>query len=47
MGTMELSIPMILTLLQSEYPNSFVGMDSRTMALKLRLWQKEFENDDE
>ena len=46
MGTMELSIPMILTLLQSEYPKSFVGMDSRTMALKLRLWQKEFENDD-
>ncbi len=46
MATIEITIPMILTLLQSEYPNSFANMDERTMALKLRLWEKEFEADD-
>lgn len=43
---MELSIEMILTLLQSEYPHSFASMDSRTMALKRDLWKAEFRNDD-
>ena len=42
----EITIPMILTLLQSEYPNSFANMDERTMALKKSLWEKEFEADD-
>lgn len=43
---MDLSIEMILTLLQSEYPLSFSKMDERTMRLKLKLWQAEFQNDD-
>lgn len=42
---MELSIQKILTLLQAEYPNSFANMDARTMALKVELWKREFEND--
>ena len=42
----ELTIPMIMTLLQSEYPNSFVNMDKRTMQLKMNLWEKEFAADD-
>ena len=46
MGQAELTIPMILTLLQSEYPNSFANMDTRTMALKRNLWETEFRNDD-
>lgn len=46
MGHIELSIPTILTLLQSEYPNSFVNMDTRMMKLKTKLWEKEFEADD-
>lgn len=36
----------ILTLLQTEYPQSFTKMDSRMMTAKLKLWAKEFENDD-
>lgn len=42
----ELTLPMIMTLLQSEYPNSFVNMDKRTMQLKRNLWEKEFAADD-
>ena len=42
----ELTIRMIMTLLQSEYPNSFVNMDKRTMQLKMNLWEKEFAADD-
>jgi hypothetical protein len=42
----DLSIKQILTLLQSEYPNSFVNQDARTMKLKEKLWIKEFENTD-
>ncbi len=42
----ELTIRMLMTLLQSEYPNSFVNMDKRTMQLKMNLWEKEFEADD-
>lgn len=41
-----LSIRMILTLLQTEYPNSFAGMDDRTMVLKVELWEQEFRQDD-
>ena len=37
---------MILTLLQTEYPQSFARIDERMMRLKLQLWAKEFENDD-
>jgi hypothetical protein len=36
----------ILTLLQSEYPQSFAKMDERMMALKQRLWFSEFQYDD-
>ena len=43
---MDLSIEMILTLLQSEYPHSFANMDNRTMTLKRDLWKAEFRNDD-
>ncbi len=43
---MEISIEMILTLLQSEYPGSFSKMDERTMRMKLKLWQTEFAEDD-
>ena len=35
----------LLTLIQAEYPQSFVKMDDRQMALKLELWAKEFENE--
>lgn len=42
----ELTIRMIMTLLQSEYQNSFVNMDKRTMQLKMNLWEKEFAADD-
>ena len=42
----DMSIAKILTLLQSEYPNSFSNMDGRMMALKKRLWESEFQNDD-
>ena len=37
----------LLTLIQAEYPNSFSRLDDRQMALKLELWVKEFEEDDE
>lgn len=40
------TIATILTLLQSEYPNSFANMDVRTMAMKRKLWEAEFANDD-
>lgn len=46
MSEIKPTIPMILTLLQSEYPNSFGNMDNRTMKLKLQLWETEFEHDD-
>lgn len=36
----------ILTLLQTEYPQSFAKMDGRMMQMKLRLWASEFEADD-
>lgn len=36
----------ILTLLQTEYPQSFAKMDDRAMAMKLRLWASEFQHDD-
>ena len=36
----------ILTLLQTEYPQSFAKMDDRQMAMKLRLWASEFQYDD-
>lgn len=39
---MDLTIRQILTLLQSEYPQSFSAMDARTMALKVELWEREF-----
>lgn len=42
---MDMTIRQILTLLQSEYPQSFSSMDSRTMALKVELWEREFSAD--
>ena len=42
----ELTVKMLLTLLQSEYPGSFVNLDDRLMKLKTELWEKEFANDD-
>jgi hypothetical protein len=42
----QLSVKMLITLLQSEYPNSFVNMDERLLKLKIELWEKEFANDD-
>ncbi len=36
----------ILTLLQTEYPQSFSKMDERAMAMKLKLWAAEFQYDD-
>lgn len=36
----------ILTMLQTEYPQSFAKMDSRMMSMKLRLWASEFQYDD-
>ena len=42
----EITIGKILTLIQSEYPNSFSNMDARTMALKKQLWTSEFQNED-
>lgn len=36
----------ILTLLQTEYPQSFSKMDDRQMAMKLKLWASEFQYDD-
>ena len=36
----------ILTLLQTEYPQSFAKMDDRAMAMKLKLWASEFQHDD-
>lgn len=39
---MDMNIKEILTLLQSEYPQSFSNMDARTMALKAELWEREF-----
>ena len=39
-------VRMLLTLIQAEYPQSFVRLDERQMALKLELWTKEFANDD-
>ena len=36
----------ILTLLQTEYPQSFSKMDGRMMAMKLKLWAAEFQYDD-
>lgn len=36
----------ILTLLQTEYPQSFSKMDERAMAMKLKLWAAEFADDD-
>lgn len=41
-----LSVQMLLTMLQTEYPNSFVNMDDRMRKLKIELWEKEFANDD-
>lgn len=35
----------ILTLLQVEYPNSFIRLDERMMLAKRNLWAKEFERD--
>lgn len=43
---MDMSIKKLLTLLQSEYPSSFTGMDARTMRLKTELWEREFAKDD-
>lgn len=42
---MDMTIRQILTLLQSEYPQSFSRMDDRTMALKAELWEREFSAD--
>lgn len=42
---MDMTIRQILTLLQSEYPQSFTHMDDRTMALKAELWEREFKED--
>ena len=42
----EMTIRMLLTLLQSEYPGSFVNMDARTMRAKIELWETEFRQDD-
>ena len=36
----------LLTLIQSEYPQSFAKMDERQMSLKMEMWAKEFEHDD-
>lgn len=41
-----MSIKTILTILQSEYPNSFNSMDSRTMKAKVELWEQEFSGED-
>ena len=35
----------IITLLQSEYPQSFSRMDARQMQAKIRLWADEFKED--
>ena len=35
----------ILTLMQAEYPNSFVKLDEQGMKLKCDLWASEFRND--
>lgn len=42
----DISLEKILTLLQSEYPNSFANMDDRTKRIKLSLWKSEFGQDD-
>lgn len=42
----QLSVKMLITILQSEYPNSFVNYDERLLKLKTELWEKEFANDD-
>lgn len=39
-------VTQLLTLIQTEYPQSFRAMDERMLALKLELWTKEFQNDD-
>jgi len=36
----------ILTLLETEYPQSFSRMDDRQKAMKLKLWATEFQHDD-
>lgn len=41
-----MTIQKILTIMQSEYPQSFSNMDARTMTLKRELWEREFCNDD-
>lgn len=42
---MDMTMRQILTLMQSEYPQSFSRMDDRTMALKVELWEREFSAD--
>lgn len=35
----------LVTLLQTEYPQSFTRLDARQMAAKINLWQDEFKDD--
>ena len=42
----KVEVQTLLTLIQSEYPQSFAKMDERQMALKMEMWSKEFEDDD-
>lgn len=41
-----LTMEKVLTFIQSEYPHCFMGMDARTMKLKIKLWEKEFQDVD-
>lgn len=41
----EITIQKIMTILQSEYPQSFSNMDARMMTLKMELWEREFSAD--
>ena len=37
----------LLSLIEAEYPQSFKGLSEDSRRLKVELWQKEFEHDDE
>ena len=41
----EVTIQKIMTILQSEYPQSFSNMDARMMTLKMEIWEREFSAD--
>ncbi len=42
----QFTIDKLMTLIQTEYPNSFTNIDERMMKLKKELWKSEFANDD-